>query len=223
VLQNYSWPHVIYLATAVRWTVLLSLIAFGGGALCGIVLAICGTVPIRWLNVATRSTIYVVQGVPLLVTLFITYFGVGAVGIDFPPLLAASIALTVFAGVYLGEIWRGAVVAIDRGQWQAAEALGLRWSQTMRLVVVPQAVRAAIPPTVGFLIQLIKNTALTSVVGFTELTRAGQQVANLTFQPLPVYATIAVFYFVLCFPIALLCDRLEARLARRGSSLALTF
>jgi polar amino acid transport system permease protein len=104
------------------------------------------------------------------------------------------------------------VEAIPRGQWEAAAALGIGRLAALRLVVVPQAVRPALPPTVGFVVQLGKNTALASIIGFRELTRAGQIVANVTFQPLAVFLTVALFYFAICYPLSLASRRLEARI-----------
>ena len=158
--------------------------------------------PARTPNRIARAVIYVVQGIPLVVLLFIAYFGLTTLGLEVPPLAGAALGLTLFAGAFLGEIWRGAIAAVPDGQWQSAAALGLRWRQAMRLVIAPQATRAAIPPTVGFLVQLVKNTSLASLIGYIEVTRAGQLVSNATFAPLPVFLTVAALYFALCFPLS---------------------
>lgn len=212
MFQTFSWPHVAFLAHAALWTLGLAAIALCGGALGGLAIAALRIARHPVPRGAAQGFIAVVQGTPLLVQLFLAYFGAAFAGLDVPPLAAAALAFTLYASAFLGEIWRGAIDAVPSGQWEAATALGLSRGATLRLVVVPQAVRPAIPPTVGFLVQLVKNTALASIIGFRELTRAGQIVANVTFQPLAVFLTVAAFYFVICYPISLASRRLEARL-----------
>jgi polar amino acid transport system permease protein len=153
------------------------------------------------------------QGTPLLMQLFLAYFGVGLLGIDVSPWLSAALALTLYASAFLAEIWRGCVDAVPQGQWEAARSLALTHVQTLRLVILPQALRIAVPPTVGFLVQVIKGTALASVIGFIELTKAGQMITNATFQPFTVYALVAAGYFALCAPLSWWSRRLEQRLA----------
>jgi polar amino acid transport system permease protein len=217
MFQTFSWHHVVFLAQAGLWTLLLSTIALVGGAIVGALLMLARISIYPPLRAVAASYIYVVQGIPLLVLLFIAYFGVAFAGLDVPPLVAAGVAFTLYAAAFLGEIWRGAVESVGKGQWEGAAALGLDWPGTMRHVIVPQAVRAAIPPTVGFFVQLVKNTALSSVIGFVELTRAGQIVANATFQPLSVYLTVGAMYFVICSCLSYLSRRLDAHVRRQGA------
>jgi len=213
VFQTFGWNHLLFLVEAMRLTLLLFAVGLVGGSLAGAALALLATLPSKSANRAARSVIYVVQGIPLVVLLFIAYFGLTTLGLKVPPLAGAALALTLFAGAFLGEIWRGAIAAVPGGQWQSAAALGLRWRQAMRLVVAPQAVRAAIPPTVGFLVQLMKNTSLASLIGYIEVTRAGQLVSNATFSPLPVFLTVAALYFAVCFPLSRAARMLETRLS----------
>ncbi len=213
MFQTFGWHHILFLAEAMRFTLLLFAVGLVGGSLLGAVLAMLATLPARLPQRLARGVIYVVQGIPLIVLLFIAYFGLTSLGLDVPPLAGAALALTLFAGAFLGEIWRGAIAAVGDGQWQSAAALGLRWRQALRLVVAPQAVRAGIPPTVGFLVQLVKNTSLASLIGFVEVTRAGQLVSNATFSPLPVFLTVAALYFAVCFPLSRASRSLEARFA----------
>jgi polar amino acid transport system permease protein len=214
MFQTYSFTHVEYLAQAALWTLALAGIALAGGAVGGLLVATFRVSQLRPLRMAAIGYIAVVQGTPLLVQLFLAYFGAAFAGLDVPPLAAAAVAFTLYASAFFGDIWRGAIEGIPRGQWEAASALGLGRLTTLRLVIVPQAIKPAIPPTVGFIVQLVKNTALASIIGFRELTRAGQIVSNVTFQPLPVYLTVAAFYFAICYPISLASRRLEARLGR---------
>lgn len=198
MFQQFSLAHVNFLLQSTTWTLLLSAIALVGGGILGAVVALLrvSVFPsLRWLM---RAYIYVIQGTPLLVLLFICYFGLSYTGLDVPPLVAASAGFMLYASAFLGEIWRGCIESVGRGQWEGGRALSLSWWQAMRYVIVPQAVRVAIPPTVGFSVQVVKNTALASIVGFIELTRAGQIVASATFQPLQVYLTVGAIYFVMC-------------------------
>ena len=127
------------------------------------------------------------QGTPLLMQLFLAFFGLGLFGIDVPAWLAAGVALILWTAAFLAEIWRGCVEAIAKGQWEASASLGMGYLQQMRYVILPQALRIAIPPTVGFSVQVVKGTALTSIIGFVELSKAGTVVTNATFQPFTVY------------------------------------
>lgn len=212
MFQTFGWGHVEFLVTALQWTAALAGIAMLGGALGGLLMVALRLSPVRALRGAARTVTYVVQGTPLLVQLFLAYFGAAQAGLQVPPLLAAALSFTLWASAFLGEIWRGAIEGVPSGQREAGLALGLRPSQVMRRIVLPQAVRPAIPPTVGFLVQLVKNTAIASIIGFRELTRAGQIVANVTFQPMAVFLVVALLYFALCYPLSLVARRLERRL-----------
>ena len=206
--------HLLYLLQGATWTVGLSLIAFVGGGLLGLLVALCRVSPSRPLRLVTAGYVQLIQGTPLLVILFMSFFGLPALGLKISPLTAASVSLTVYVGAYLGEIWRGCIQSVPRAQWEAAECLALTRGQRMRLVVLPQAVRIATPPTVGFMVQIVKNTSLASVVGFVELARSGQIINNSVFEPFIVYLVIAAIYFGLCYPLS----RWSQRLERRGAS-----
>jgi polar amino acid transport system permease protein len=211
-MPHFSFFHVGFLAQAMLWTVLLSLLAFVGGGLLGLVVALCRVSKrpvLRWL---TGAYIQLVQGTPLLVILFLAYFGISILGFQLAPLVAAGIALTIYSAAFLGEIWRGCIEAVPRTQLEAAECLGLTRFQQMAMVVLPQAARIAVAPTVGFMVQIVKNTSLASVIGFVELSRAGNLVNNATFQPFMVFITVALFYFCLCYPLSLASRSLERRL-----------
>ncbi len=203
-----------FLLLAARWTLLLAAVAFVGGG-------IGATLLLLWRFGAPKvglriTTLYIqlLQGTPLLLQLFLVFFGLPLLGVEVAPLAAASIALTLYASAFLAEIWRGCVDAVPRGQWDASASLGMNYLTQMRLVILPQALKIAIPPTVGFLVQLLKSTALASIVGFDELTRAGQIVANATFKPFVVFGLVALIYFVMCFPLTVGARYLERRLRR---------
>lgn len=201
-----------FLLLAARWTLLLAAIAFVGGGIGATLLLLWRYGAPRVGLRMTSAYIQLLQGTPLLLQLFLVFFGLPMLGVDVAPLTAAGIALTLYASAFLAEIWRGCVDAIPRGQWDASASMGLKYLGQMRLVILPQALKIAIPPTVGFLVQLLKSTALASIVGFDELTRAGQIVANATFKPFVVYGLVALIYFAMCYPLTMGARYLERRL-----------
>jgi polar amino acid transport system permease protein len=211
-MTQFSTFHVMYLAKAAQWTLLLSVIAFIGGGLLGLGVALLRTSRNGLLRGMTAAYIQLVQGTPLLVLLFLAYFGLSIAGLQLGPLVAAGAALTLYCGAFLGEIWRGCIQAVPKTQWEAAECLGLNRFEQLFKVILPQAARISVPPTVGFMVQIVKNTSLASVIGFVELSRAGTLVNNSTFQPFLVFATVALFYFCLCYPLSVASRRLERRL-----------
>ena len=206
-----SAHHVWYLIMAAQWTVLLSLVAFAGGALVGLPIALMRVSPSHALRIVAGGYIQLIQGTPLLILLFLTYFGLGILGYKLAPLVAAGLALTLYAAAFLGEIWRGCIEAVPRTQWEASDCLGLDRFQQYAYVILPQAFRMAIPPTVGFMVQIVKNTSLASVVGFVELARAGQIVNNSTFEPFIIFCIVAAIYFAMCYPLSLASRFLERR------------
>ncbi len=208
------WDILRNLLLAARWTVALSLIAFAGGALVGgaLLLARLAALPGAVRGVSLYVQLF--QGTPLLMQLFLAYFGMALLGLEVSAWLAASVALTLYASAFLAEIWRGCVDAIPKGQWEAADSLALSFGEKMRHVIGPQAARIAVAPTVGFLVQVIKGTALASVIGFIELTKAGTMISNATFKPFTVYACVALMYFALCWPVSAWSRRLERKLRR---------
>lgn len=195
------WDIARNLLLATRWTVLLSLIAFVGGGVAGLVLLAMRIAPSPFLNRIVKLYVEVFQGTPLLMQLFLAFFGLPMLGIEVSPWVAAALTLTLYSSAYLVDIWRGCVDAIPRGQWGAAASLGLTWPQQLRYVIWPQAWKIAIPPTFGFLVQVVKSTALTSIIGLTELTKAGGMITNAVFRPFPIYAMVALIYFAICFPL----------------------
>lgn len=208
----FNANHFIILLHGAAWTVGLSATGFLGGSLLGFLVALGRISPLRWVRGLTLVYVQLIQGTPLLILMFLGYFGLGIIGFDVPPLVAAGLAMTVYASAYLGEIWRGCLRSVPRTQWEAAECLSFSRSQRLFFIIVPQALRIATPPTVGFLVQIVKNTSLASVVGFIELARAGQVVNNALFEPFIVFSIMAVLYFSLCYPLSLWAEALEKRL-----------
>jgi len=204
--------HLQLLGVGVLWTLCLSVIAFIGGGLVGGAVALCRISPVKAVRWAAIAWIQLIQGTPLLVVLFVCYFGLSIIGLELPGLVAASIAMVIYVSAYLGEIWRGCIESVPRTQWEASECLGMNRFRQYLHVVLPQAARIAIPPTVGFMVQVVKNTSLASVIGFLELSRAGQVVNNSTFQPFTVFLVIALMYFALCYPLSVASRHFERKL-----------
>jgi polar amino acid transport system permease protein len=209
------WDIFRNLLLAARWTVVLSLIAFVGGGLVGLALLMARLAQLRGAERGVAAYVQLFQGTPLLMQLFLAYFGLALFGLNVSAWVAAGLALTLYTSAFLAEIWRGCVNAIPKGQWEAADSLALSFGEKMRHVVGPQALRIAVAPTVGFLVQVIKGTALASVIGFIELTKAGTMITNATFKPFTVYACVALMYFALCWPVSAWSRHLERKL-RRG-------
>jgi polar amino acid transport system permease protein len=212
-MRTFGFPEFLFILEAAKWTVLLSIIAFAGGSIGGLVIALCRTCEVKALRFAATVFTQIFQGTPLLLQLFLIFFGAPVLGIEVNPWIAASVALILNSAAFLGEIWRGCIEAVPRGQWEAAQALSLNYTNRMRDVVLPQAFRIAVAPTVGYLVQIIKGTSLAAIIGFVEVTRAGQIINNATFQPLIVFSAVAAIYFVLCWPLSLWAGRIERRQA----------
>ena len=205
------WDIVSNLLLAARWTLVLSAIAFVGGGLVGLALLVARTTHNGGLQKVVAVYVQIFQGTPLLMQLFLAYFGMAMVGVETSAWTAAAVALTLYSSAFLTEIWHGCVQSIPKGQWEAAQSLALNFGEQLRCVILPQAARIAVAPTVGFLVQVVKGTALASVIGFIELTKAGTMITNATFKPFVVYSCVAVLYFLICYPISLYARSLEGQ------------
>ncbi|PXW23112.1 amino acid ABC transporter permease [Paraburkholderia caballeronis] len=201
MIEFTFWQILENLLLAARWTVVLSLVSFVAGGLVGLVLLVMRVSDSRLLRAIVRVYIEIFQGTPLLMQLFLVFFCLPLVGIDVEPWVAATLGLTFFTSAYLAEIWRGCVEAVPKGQWEASASLAMSYFEQLRHVILPQAARIAIGPTVGFGVQAVKDTALVSIIGFTELTKVGTAISNATFQPFLVYGLVALIYFALCYPL----------------------
>lgn len=212
MLREFGIDDFLLLLDGAKWTVALSLVAFAGGGAVGLLVAVAralGPAPLRWLAAAY---IQIVQGTPLLGQLFLFYFGFSIFGLNVSAWVAVSVAMILFSAAFLGEIWRGCIQSVPTTQWEASEALGFSFIQQLRYIILPQAARVAIPPTVGFLAQIVKNTSLAAIVGFVDLLRVGQLVTAATFQPFTVYLVVALMYFALCYPLSMWSRHLERKL-----------
>ena len=217
-MGEFTVPVIfVNLLIATKWTILLSLIAFVGGGVAGFLLMLMRISPNRWLSGLSWIYIEFFQGTPLLLQLFLAFFGLSVVfQLNLSPLQAAALALTGFTSAFLADIWRGSIAALPQGQWEAASALGFGYFKQLQLIILPQAVKLAIAPTVGFLVQVIKGTSLASIIGFAELSRVAAQINNVTLQSLQIFGMAGLIYFLLCFPLSLWSQRLEKKLSYKS-------
>ena len=211
---------IFQLVFAAQFTVYLSLIAFIGGGIAAIFITLARIAPYRPIRSAATGYIWLFQSTPLLMLLFLC-------GLGFPhlfqfqisPWTAASVALTIFTSAYLAEVWRGAVGAVERGQWEACHALNLKYSAMLRRIIIPQAVKFGLAPTIGFLVQIIKGTSLAYIIGFQDLMLVGKRWANAPVdgsEPFIIFPIMAVLYFCLCYPLALFARQLEQKALAKG-------
>ena len=214
MFRQFGLNELLMLLSGLRWTIGLTLLAFAGSFALGLLLLIprvARSRPLRWAASGwiPGSARHASSGLVVC-----RVFRPAAVRLGRLEMGGRDVGSVNLRQRLSGHIWRGAVEAIPSGQWEASAALGLtRWRQ-LRLVVLPQAFTIAIPPTVGFLVQLIKNTSLASVIGVIELSREAQLVNGATFAPFLVYGCVCVLYFVLCYPLTAWSRTLEVRLAR---------
>ncbi|MGO4762946.1 amino acid ABC transporter permease [Cupriavidus sp. 2KB_3] len=197
-------------------TLKFAVLSMAFGLVIGIVVALMGISHAPTLKMVARVYVSIMRGTPLLVQIFVVYYGLPSVGIALEPTPAGVLTLSLNVGAYLSESMRGAILGISRGQWMAAYSLGLTPIQTLRYIVGPQALRLAVPSLSNSLISLIKDTSLVSVITVTELLRTAQEIIAATYQPLPLYLAVAVIYWILSTGLSVLQRVLERRLSLPG-------
>lgn len=210
-MHGLTLDHVMFILHGAGWTLVLSLMGFVGGTLIGVPIALARSSRNRLLRRSTGLIVQIIQGVPLPVIMFVVYFGISVTGFDLPAMVAAGLALTAYAGAYLGEIWKGCIQAIARTQWEASECLALNPVKTALYVILPQAARIALPPTVGFLVQIVKNSSYAVVIGVFDLTYSARLVNNSTFEPFIVFTVAALIYFAICYPLSSVAAKIERK------------
>lgn len=213
----FSHKDVLFLLQGALVTVALCAMAFSCGLVVALAIGLMRTArrlrPLQWV---AGAYVEVFRGTPLLMQIFIAYFGLSILGLNLPRFVAVSVPLILFTGAFMGEIVRAGIEAIPRGQWEAGWSLGMTYGQLMRYVVAPTAVRIMIPPSVGFLVQLVKGTSLAYVVGYVELTRAGYIISQSTYATMLVFTLVGAIYFGINYPLSLASQRLEVRLKRHA-------
>jgi len=213
MMGKFGTPEMFFLLQGLKWTVLLTCISFVGGGLIGLMIALARVSKITVIRRTAAAYIAVFQGTPLLMQLFVIFYGLALMSFNVDAWVAVSLAYTAHASAFLGEIWRGTIQSLPRGQTEAANALSLGYVSRMRDVVLPQALKISMPATIGFAVQLTKGTSLAAIVGFVELARAGQIVSNLIFQPILVYGVVGLIYFAICWPMSIFGSMMERRLS----------
>jgi len=218
LIDLFGKPHGIILfqlLAACRFTIYLSLIAFLGGGLFGAAITFMRISRNRVLEQLSRSYIWIFQSVPLLMLLFLVGLGMPRLfNIDVDPWTAATLSLVLFTSAYMAEVWRGAIESVAKGQWEASFALNMGFTSTLKKIVLPQAIKYGLAPTIGFMVQIIKGTSLAYIIGFSDLMLVGKRWANAPVpgsEPFIIFPIMAVLYFCICYPLAVLARRLEIR------------
>lgn len=217
-LRDFGLNEFWFLLFSARWTLLLSLIAFAGGGAIGLFVAACRISPSAVLRRVAAGWIRALQGTPILVQLLLVYYGTSFIGLRPDAWTAAALTFVVSTSAFFGEIWRGCLQSIPVGQWDAGKALGFRFTGTLRHIVLPQAVRLMLPPTIGYMVQIVKTTSVASLIGIAELTRTAVMVNTVTFEPVKVFGTVTLTYFAFCWPLSFLAERLSAGIDRRRNT-----
>ena len=212
-MDKFGSPELFFLLQGLKWTLLLTIISFVGGGVVGLAIALARVSSIRILKYFAATYIAIFQGTPLLMQLFVIFYGLALMQFDVDAWVAVSFAYTAHASAFLGDIWRGAIQSLPRGQTEASNALAIGYVSRMRDIILPQALKISLPATIGFAVQLTKGTSLAAIVGFVELARAGQIVSNLIFQPLLVYGIVGVIYFFVCWPMSIWGSAMERKLS----------
>jgi len=211
IVIDSLWPMI---KAALQYTITLALISFVLGLVLAVVVALVRVWKIPVLNQIAIFYVWVIRGTPLLVQLFIIFYGLPSIGIKFDPFPAAVIAFTLNMGAYNSEIVRAAIQSISKGQWEAAYSLGMTRVQALRRIILPQAARVSVPPLSNSFISLVKDTSLAYTVTVVELFQVARQVTSTTYEPLLLYTEAAVIYLAICTILNALQNVMEKRLSR---------
>lgn len=211
-LMAEAWPALL---EGLKITVILTILSLALGLIVGLVMALMRLSRRYLLRAIAHVYIDVVRGTPVLVQLFLIYYGLPQFGIRVTPILAAVLALGANYGAYLAEVFRAGLLSIDRGQWEAAESLGFQGHRLYRKIILPQAIRVSLPGIGNYANSMVKDTSLASVVTVMELLRSGQIIVSATFQSFEIYLTVGAMYLAISLPLAWYTRRLEER-SNRG-------
>lgn len=216
VLEILTDSFFPLLKAGVVFTVPLTIISFTLGMIVAFTVAIIRVSNFKPLNGIVKFYVWIIRGTPLLVQLFIIFYGLPTVGITLDALTSAIIGFTFSVGAYGSETIRAAILSVPKGQWEAAHALGLSKWQTLLFVIIPQAVKVAIPPLANSFISLVKDTSLAAAVTFSELFQVAQQIAARTYEPLWLYVEAAFIYLMFCSVLSVIQSKLETRFRKSG-------
>ena len=217
-IELFGKPHgiIIYqMLAATRYTLYLSLVAFLGGGLLAAVITFFSISRQPILEIIAKVYIWSFQSVPLLMLLFLIGLGIPRLfDVNVNPWTAASISLVLFTAAYVAEVWRGVIASVVNGQWEASFALNLSFTTTLCNIILPQAIKFGLAPTVGFMVQIVKGTSLAYIIGFADLMLVGKRWANapvLGSEPFIIFPIMALIYFCICYPLAVFARSLEAK------------
>jgi cystine transport system permease protein len=213
-LMIESLPSLLW--ACLLFTVPLTLLSFVFGLAVGFFAALVRLFAPMPFAAIIRFYVWIIRGTPLLVQLFLIFYGLPSIGIVLDAFPAALIGFTLNVGAYTSEIIRAVLVAVPKGQWEAAYSIGMTWSEVMRRTILPQAARIAVPPLSNTFISLVKDTSLAAAITVPELFRAGQRIVATTYEPLTLYIQVALIYLVVSSVLSSLQARLEKRLSRYG-------
>ncbi len=199
---------------ALLFSLTLTLISFATGLVLAILTALARLSHVKPLVALARVYVSIIRGTPLLVQLFIIFFGLPSIGITLEPYISAVIGFSLNVGAYASEIVRAAILSIPKGQWEAAFSIGMSYRQALRRIILPQAARVSVPPLANSFISLVKDTSLAAVILVPEMFRKAQEITAATYEPLLVYSEAALIYWMICLVLAFLQDRIEQRLDR---------
>jgi polar amino acid transport system permease protein len=217
---TFLWHYRSLILFGLGITVVYTIATIAVGMVIGLVTGLLRLSRSKFITLPLTAYVEIFRCTPLLVQIIWFYYALPVVvGIDIPGVLAAGMVLSLYTGAFYAEIVRGGVESVERGQWDAARALGLRHVQSLRLVILPQALRRMIPPFMNQSIIQLKNTSLVSTIAVADLLYEGQMITAATYRPLEVYTMVAVLYFIVLFPLTIGAQAVERRLARKDSSL----
>jgi L-cystine transport system permease protein len=211
LFQSSLWPMI---QGGIQGTIPLTLISFALGLLIALLTALARLSNSKILSIIARIYVSAIRGTPLLVQLFIIFYGLPNIGIVIDPFPSAIIAFSLNVGAYASEIIRASILSVPKGQWEAGYAIGMTHRQALLRIILPQATRVSIPPLSNTFISLVKDTSLASLILVTELFRKSQEIAARTYEFLQLYITAALLYWIVCFILSLIQGRIEKRLDR---------
>lgn len=224
MFEDFGLQHFPLILEGALVTVQICLLSTLFGSVLGLALGLMSTAGSWWVRLISNVYVTAVRGIPVLLIIFFVFFGIPLLfpGRNLPEYWAAVIALSIFAAAYIGETIRGSILAVPKGQSEAASALGMTTARRYRHVILPQAAKIMVPPGVGFLVVLIKDSSLVAVIGLVELTRAGNVVSSLTASPILVYIVVGAFYFAVCYVFSALGRTVERRLNVEAPTIRVT-
>lgn len=211
ILSDSFFP---ILKAGIQFTIPLTIITFILGLILAFFIALARLSNLKGLNAVAKFYVWIFRGTPLLVQIFILFYGLPSMGITLDPFPAAVIAFTLNKGAYSSEIIRAAILSIPKGQWEAAFSIGMTKSQAMRRIIIPQAIRVSLPPLGNSFISLVKDTSLAATITVTELFQKGQQIAAATYEPLWIYIEVAFIYLIFSTVLSFIQTKMEIRFER---------